>query len=187
MKQAGFQAEIRSPGTDEIEIRGESPRQMVARLALEKAEAVAATILVESASGETVIIAADTTVVAPGGKAVLGKPKDEREAAKMLRKLSGQTHTVLTGYCILKLAKTGAAKRRVKVVSTRVKMRPLDASAIRRYIATGEPMDKAGAYGAQSIGMGLIETISGSYTNVVGLPIAQLMKDLGREFGVTPT
>jgi septum formation protein len=138
------------------------------------------------------------------GKRVLGKPESARDAAWMLGLLSGRTHTVLTGYCVLRLTpaaaprRAGAVARRsvagarprygthllVRVVTSRVRMRKLSARDIAAYVRTGEPMDKAGAYAAQGIGMALIESLSGSYSNVVGLPICQLMQDLELRFGV---
>ncbi len=195
LNQAGLSPLVVGPGTDEASVRGESPRAMVARLAREKADAVA----VKWRSGEiggayaslsaAMIIAADTTVVAPGGKRVLGKPKDEAEARKMLGQLAGKTHTVLTGYCLLEAMRTTDSKNRrarkpcVRVVTTQVTMRPLSKEEIAIYVRSGEPMDKAGAYAAQGIGMTLISGIRGSYTNVVGLPVAELLADLSQKFG----
>ncbi|RYZ61981.1 MAG: Maf-like protein, partial [Proteobacteria bacterium] len=131
-----------------------------------------------------VIIAADTTVVSPRGT-ILNKPESESDAARMLGQLQGQTHTVYTAYTILAEADSGKQKSLTRVIATRVTMRPLKKAEILAYIQTGEPMDKAGAYGAQSIGMGLIAKIQGSYTNVVGLPVAELMNDLETKFAVT--
>lgn len=182
LKQAGIRCLVRSPQTDEKTKRGESPKDMVARLAREKAEAVMMDALREY--GAALIIAADTTVVAPDGKTVLGKPRDAADARKMLKKLLGKTHTVLTGYCILAVAREMEPERLIRVVRSRVKMRPLSDEAILKYIATGEPMDKAGSYAAQGIGAALVESLRGSYTNVVGLPMSQLMTDLEKKFGV---
>ncbi|MGZ6309765.1 MAG: Maf family protein, partial [Bdellovibrionota bacterium] len=106
------------------------------------------------------------------------------DAKAMLKLLSGKTHTVLTGYCLLEAVSGGKSRRISRVISSRVKMRKLDAAAIARYVATGEPMDKAGSYGAQGLGMALIEEIRGSYTNVVGLPMAQILSDLEKSFGI---
>jgi septum formation protein len=152
----------------------------VARLASEKAGSVMQMALWKH--GAALIIAADTIVVAPDGRTVLGKPRDEAEARRMLGKLAGRTHTVLTGYCILAAAREMEPERIVRVVTSRVTMRKLDKSAIERYVASGEPMDKAGAYAAQGLGNALIDRISGSYTNVVGLPMTQLLQDLERKF-----
>src|SRR4051812_22919648 len=98
LRQAGLEFTQASPQTEEIVRRGESPRKMVARLAREKADAVAATLRIGHPT--SLIISADTTVVAPGGKAVLNKPRDADEAFRMLRRLGGATHEVLTGYCL---------------------------------------------------------------------------------------
>ena len=195
LRQAGLDPRVIGPGTEEVERPGESPTRMVARLATEKAQAVAGR---PDLPPGAVIIAADTTVVADaagrsgrgsvrGGSRVLGKPRDAREAFEMLSRILGTTHTVLTGYCLIRPRHGRTPARKLtRVVRTRVKMRKLTPAEIKRYIATGEPMDKAGAYGAQGIGGGYIESISGSYTNVVGLPISQLMADLALKFGIRP-
>ena len=191
LTQAGLNPLVIAPHADETIISKESPRSMVARLAREKAEAVAIQVLTGCAV-TSIIIAADTTVVAPNGKTILGKPVNEADARRMLAKLAGNTHTVLTGYCILKLSPISKTKKSpafqshvlVRVVRSRVKMRTLSRADIARYVATGEPMDKAGSYAAQGIGMALIDSISGSYSNVVGLPICQLLADLEERFGI---
>lgn len=175
--QVRLRIDVRPPTSEEIPQDGEPPRRLVARLAREKAESIARA----RPDSRALVIAADTIVVAPGGGRVLGKPRDGADAVRMLRLLSGKTHTVYTGYCVL-----GSGGRSVaRVVSTRVKIRALDRATIRRYVATGEPMDKAGSYAAQGLGMALVERVSGSYTNVVGLPIAQLLQDLEEVFGIS--
>lgn len=193
LQQAGLSPIIASPDVDETLIPRENPRAMVARLAREKAEAVGMRYAIGELPGaskidEALIIAADTTVVAPDGKRILGKPESARDAERMLATLSGKTHTVFTGYCLLKLKRVGRGEFEPhllgRVVSSRVRMRKLSRADIANYVRTGEPMDKAGAYGAQSIGMALIDSITGSYANVIGLPICQLMQDLERSFGV---
>jgi septum formation protein len=113
------------------------------------------------------VVGADTTVVL-GGR-VLGKPKDKEDAFSMLLSLSGRTHVVKTGMAILYRGKTS-----LSVTATEVTFRSLSEEEIRKYIETGEPMDKAGAYGIQGIGTLLVDTISGSYDNVVGLPLTVL-------------
>jgi septum formation protein len=204
LTNAGFRPVVVSPDADEAMLPREAPRSMVARLARDKAEAVAARILAGLVAGipsdqGTVIIAADTTVVAPDGRKILGKPTSEKDARKMLGVLQGRAHEVFTGYCILKLdpPARGASTRGkkssspfrshilVRVVRTKVKMRALSREAIADYVRSGEPMDKAGAYGAQGIGMGLIESLNGSYANVVGLPICQVLSDLEVKFKVS--
>ena len=118
-----------------------------------------------------IIIGADTIVVRDGE--ILGKPQTEEEAADMLRSLSGRQHSVLTGVAIKR-----GDKERVFHVTTRVIFRKLRPAEIEGYIASGEPMDKAGAYGIQGIGALWVEGIEGSYTNVVGLPVEKLYEEL---------
>lgn len=184
MKQVNIPVHVVSPECEEKSRRGESPRGMVARLAKEKANSVLTSVLWEH--GSALIISADTVVVAPDGKSVLGKPRDAEDAARMLGKLVGKTHTVLTAYCIVSAAREMKPKFITRVETSRVKMRKVSRTDIGRYIQTGEPMDKAGAYAAQGLGMSLIENIHGSYTNVVGLPMAQLLTDLEKNFGISP-
>lgn len=97
----------------------------------------------------------------------------------MLEALAGKTHTVMTGYCIF----LHGSKHMVNAVSSKVKIRPLSPAAIQKYIESGEPMDKAGAYAAQGLGTSLIQQITGSYTNVVGLPISDVLMDMDHHFG----
>ena len=118
----------------------------------------------------SIVIGADTVVVFDG--AILGKPAGPEEAAAMLRTLSGQTHQVYTGLVLLKA--DGGELR--DCAMTRVQMRPLSSADIDAYIATGEPLDKAGAYGIQALGARFIEQIEGCYYNVVGLPLARLSR-----------
>jgi septum formation protein len=181
-QQARLPISVVAPNVDERQKKGESPRALVARLAHSKAQAVAGGVLREQSAA--IVMAADTIVVDPEGKKVLGKPKNEAEARSMLKRLGGRTHTVLTGYCILSVGRGEPTRKIVRVVMSRVTMRKLSSELIRQYVATGEPMDKAGAYGAQGLGMILIEKINGSYTNVIGLPMAQLLEDLEKRFGI---
>lgn len=151
------------------------PALLGKRLAKAKAEAVA------PCYADALIIAADTLVVIDGR--VLGKPVDEREAFEMLRMLSGRTHTVITALCLL-LRQGGRTVQTVQdAPRSCVTFRPLSDEWIRWYIATGEPFDKAGAYGIQEYGALLIEKVQGCYFNVVGLPLATLAKRL-EELGV---
>jgi septum formation protein len=185
MEQARIHVEVISPRCEELTKRGESPARMVRRLALEKAQSVAS--LPETrVLGPVVVIAADTTVVAPGGKRILGKPVDVRDAERMLKLISGKTHEVLTGYCLLGWNEKGRAKTWSRVVRSKVTMRKVSTAMIRDYIASGEPMDKAGSYAAQGFGMNWIQSLRGSYTNVVGLPMCELLTDLEEKFGVLP-
>ena len=142
------------------------PRDMVEILSKRKATAVAAQL------NEGIILAADT-IVALGDK-VLGKPADEANAKAMLSELSGRSHEVFTGVCMID-AKTGATSTRVD--RTVVHFKTLSESQIDDYVATGEPMDKAGAYGAQGIGGQFVKSIEGSFTNVMGLPI-EVLEDM---------
>jgi septum formation protein len=172
---AGVRFEIMVSDVDETPLKKETPAAMVKRLSHEKALAVGQKIM---ASGETaVIIAADTTVVSPQGK-ILGKPVDEKDALKMISAIQGKTHTVLTGYSLAKVSKGKVVKTVSRVVKTLVTMRKLSKVDQEFYLSKGESMDKAGAYAAQGYGMVLIEKINGSYTNVVGLPMKEVLEDL---------
>jgi septum formation protein len=182
LSQVGLDPVVMAPEVDETPLRRESPRAMVARLARAKAEAAVPRAL--RRFSKAVVIAADTTVVAPDGRRILGKPRDRADASRMLALLSGRTHTVLTGYCVLSVSRGGSAARFVRVVRSRVTLRKLGRRDIERYLRTGEPFDKAGSYAAQGMGMALIERIQGSYANVVGLPVAQLLRDLEERLGL---
>ncbi len=144
--------------------------QEVVRLALQKAA------FVEERYPDYWILAADT-IVAFGGE-VLQKPENAEDACRMLRCLSGRSHEVFTGFC---LRHRGESRTRTGVSRTVVTMKPLTSHEIAGYVATGEPMDKAGAYGIQGIAAMFIESICGSYTNVVGLPLAEVISLLEEE------
>ena len=150
-----------------------TPPELVQALALHKAQEVAQTF---AQSGD-VVIGADTVVVLDGQ--VLGKPHDEAHALAMLTALSGREHHVYTGVAVLQ-----DGRALVQVEDTAVWFRNASEGELRRYIATGEPMDKAGAYGIQGRGGLLVSRIQGDYTNVVGLPIVRLAGMLA-QFGVT--
>ena len=128
------------------------------------------------------ILAADTLVFL--GDRVLGKPKSKKEAREMLASLSGKTHTVATGISLLRILDGEIRLHENRMVTTNVTFRELRAADIDWYIETGEPMDKAGAYGAQGYGTVFLESISGSYTNVVGLPLAETMGLIAETCGV---
>lgn len=151
-----------SADIDEREEEQLPPEQLVCRLASRKAEAVA-----EKAPKGAVIIAADTVVSLDG--TVLGKPGDKLEAFKMLSTLSGNRHQVYTGLCVI-----WDEDKRTEYEVTDVTFRELGEKEIEDYIATGEPMDKAGAYGIQGYGALLVERIEGDYYNVMGLPVCRL-------------
>ena len=156
--------EILADDSEETLIPGEKPEQAVKRLAQEKAENVS-----KKTGKDALILAADTVVVLEGR--ILGKPKDEADAFYMLSNLSGNTHQVFTGMAVLD-AKTGRCETAAEM--TKVRFRKLSEEEILRYIASGEPMDKAGAYGIQEKGALLVEGIEGDYFNVVGLPLCRL-------------
>lgn len=181
MRQAGIAVESRSPDCDEAPIRGESPKKMVTRLAETKAKSVASHLPIAS-SERWIVIAADTTVVDPSNQRILGKPLDSRDAQRMLGRIAGKTHEVFTGFCVVELTPTGV-RRVTRVVRTRVTLRKLSRQQIAAYVQTGEPLDKAGSYAAQGLGMNFIRSISGSYTNIVGLPMSELLEVLEDEFG----
>jgi septum formation protein len=176
LERAGVTFIVRPPDIDESPKKGETPVAMVKRLAREKALAVVAMSPPEKG---WVVLAADTIVVEPSGKRVLGKPRDEAEARAMLRSIQGKTHLVYTGYCLVGQDRRGKSTVKVRAVCTRVTMGRMGADDISRYLRAGESMDKAGAYAAQGVGMTLIEKIAGSYTNVVGLPVTEVLRDLG--------
>ena len=172
LEQVGLKDfEILSPDVDESVEPGLSPAGMVEALSRRKAEAAAV-----KAGPEDLIIAADTVVALDG--AVLGKPKDEAEAFSMLSALSGREHRVYTGVTVLR-----GGRAVTEHEETAVAFREVSPEEIRGYIATGEPMDKAGAYGIQGRGALLVGGIRGDYCNVVGLPVFRLGRIL-REFGI---
>lgn len=151
---------------------GAGPEQTVRELSLHKAQEVA-----QTCAPEDIIIAADTIVYLDG--AILGKPKNHDDAVRMLTALSGREHIVYTGVAVLRGGELRQAAER-----TAVRFRPLTSGEIERYIATGEPMDKAGAYGVQSLGALLVERIDGDFYNVMGLPVEKLGQCLTKHFGV---
>ncbi len=158
LRAAGIEFTVRVADIDETLIDGETPYEYVARLAAGKAEVVAAT------EPGAVILGADTTVVIDGE--IAGKPVDRDDAIRMLHRLSGQWHEVLTGVAV-----RHRHRLLVEVETTRVKFDLLTPGEIEWYVATGEPMDKAGGYGIQGRASRFIERIEGSYSNVVGLPV----------------
>jgi septum formation protein len=159
LREAGYAFDVEPADVDESELAGEEARAYVVRVAALKARTIAAT------HPDDAVLAADTTVVVDG--VMLAKPLDDRDAQRMLNVLSGRTHEVLTGVV---LARSG--REWSEVVSTRVRFRPLTAAEIEWYVASGEPRDKAGAYGVQGLASRFVESVQGSYSNVVGLPVA---------------
>ena len=177
LRHAGIPFRIIRTSVDESPLPGESPARHVARLAREKALAAA-----RRGRGPAVILGADTVVVL--GRQILGKPASARDARRMLRLLSGRTHRVLTGIALLRL-QPGTHRLRIlsAVESTRVTFARLSPREIAAYVATREPMDKAGAYAVQGRAGKFVTRIEGCYFNVVGLPLARLRLWL-RAFGM---
>ena len=159
LSAAGITFTVRAADIDETPCSGEKPRDYVARMAEEKARAVKAT-------DSEIVLAADTTVVL--GDAILAKPEDAADAVRMLTSLAGHRHEVLTGIYLLQQGKCLGKE----VASTAVWFGPMTAAEINAYVASGEPMDKAGAYAIQGIASRWITRIEGEYSNVVGLPVS---------------
>ncbi len=164
-----------APGTDERRLEGESPRIYVERNAREKAEAALAAL--GGFVPDAVVLAADTVVLSPGGE-VLEKPVTPDDAGRMLRALSGKIHRVLSAFVLLG-GRCGTVLD-AGTVETEVVFRALEESEIARYVRSGEPMDKAGAYAIQGGAASFAASLSGSYTNVVGLPLAEVTTVLRR-------
>ena len=169
LRAAGFVFDVQPPGVDERLLPGEAPAAHVLRLAREKA--------LQAGCGrpDTVVLAADTVVVIDG--LVLGKPADDQDAAEMLRRLSGRTHEVLTGVAVCANGETSTGLER-----TEVRFITLSEAEIAWYVPTGEPRGKAGAYAIQGLASRFVDRIEGSYSNVVGLPVAlvsQMLKNVG--------
>ncbi len=155
---------------DETPLPAEQAHVFVKRVAGEKALAAATAYKLNNS--RPFVVAADTVVVLDGN--IMGKPVDTQDAQRMLRSLSGKTHSVLTGWAAGRLEDNFI----LEVCETKVTFYPLDVETIKNYVETKEPMDKAGAYGIQEKGSFLIEKIEGSYLNVVGLPMEQVLRAL---------
>ena len=175
LRAAGLRFRVEPPGVEERPRRGESPVAFARRAALDKARAVAERL--NASSRPRVVVGCDTIVVL--GRRILGKPRDAAEARRMLRALSGRTHCVISGLAVLAETAPGRWRARSRVVSTAVEFRRLGAAEIEAYIRGGDPMDKAGAYGIQEGAFHMVRSVRGSYTNVVGLPMAELLEMLG--------
>ncbi|MEW5723601.1 MAG: nucleoside triphosphate pyrophosphatase [Thermodesulfobacteriota bacterium] len=172
---AGIEFEVFPVEVDESVRPGEDPAVYARRLALAKAEAAAVRF------PGRFILSADTVVVLDGR--IMGKPRDARQAADMLADLSGRVHQVITGFCLL-----GPEPGRLELdhVTTQVEFRTLSARDIAWYINLGEVWDKAGAYAIQGCGAALSRSVKGSYTNVIGLPLAEVLEALRRLGGAPP-
>jgi septum formation protein len=188
LERLGFTVKVIPGNVDEIQLEEETPENFVKRMARTKTLAVVdrmqTTLYPTDADGAPIrtgysgrgsdsrwVVGADTVVVV--GDDVLGKPKDTAGAVEMLHRLSGQVHRVITGFCIHDLRKN---KEGLQAVATEVTFKRLASSEIDKYIAVGESMDKAGAYAIQGVGAYLVDSIVGSYTNVVGLPLCQMVE-----------
>lgn len=166
LRAAGLDFEVRVSDVDESVHGGESPRDYVIRVAIDKARAAAR-------RPDDLVLAADTTVVVDAQ--ILAKPADRQDAARMLRLISGRAHDVLTGVCVLR-----GDDVETEVATTAVEFLPMSEADIDWYVASGEPMDKAGAYGIQGLASRFVSRIDGSYSNVVGLPVALAYEMLSR-------
>ncbi len=162
LETAGIDFEIDVQGVDEIPL-GNTPEEKVCSIAEQKCTPVA------TRRADDCVIGADTVVCVDGE--ILGKPVDEADAKAMLRRLSGREHAVYTGVCIIK-----GEKKTVFSEETKVRFFDLTEDEISAYVKSGEPMDKAGAYGIQGLGCTLVEGICGDYFNVVGLPVAKTVR-----------
>ena len=173
LENIGLNFKIAVCETDEDSVDKSIPVNLyVQELALLKAGAAAKLDL-----GDALIISADTVVYSDGE--IMGKPKDEADAVRMLKALSEKTHSVFTGICVMRKRDMFSV---CAAVETKVSFKELSDDLIRRYVATGEPMDKAGAYGIQGKGCVLVDSICGDYNNVVGLPASRLCEILKKEF-----
>jgi len=174
LRQAGLDFEVVPSRIEEDSVKDESPKRHVIRLAEAKA------LDVGSRYPDRWVVAADTIVYID--HLILGKPKDPGEAVDMLRRLSGREHWVMTGFSVHHLEKEIGDREAVK---TAVKVKTLTPVEVAWYVQTGEPFDKAGGYAIQGVGSFMIESIRGSYTNVVGLPLCELIEMLIRLGAIT--
>jgi len=168
LERMGLVFDIFPAVVDETPLPGGEPAEEAVRIAREKAAWSAGRV-----EPGRWVLAADTIVVVDGE--VLLKPRDAEDAARMLRKISGRRHRVITGWCLIKAPDEVAYSR---YSESEVNIRPLDEATIRGYVNTGEPMDKAGSYAVQGIGAFMVREINGSYTNVVGLPLCEVIEAL---------
>ncbi len=181
LQAASFAFDVVPTEVEEGPQPGETPADLVCRLAAAKA---AAALVAAGQPCRTPVLAADTVVVVDGR--VLGKPASWEEATAMLRMLSGREHQVLTGVCLMFQAESGTVRQDVRLATTTVRFAPLTEEELQQYVSTGEPFDKAGAYGIQGLASKFVERIEGCYFNVVGLPISlvyTMLKELETAYG----
>ena len=171
LEQIGIHFEIVPAKVEEDVTKYSTPEEAVQKIAESKAVEVA------DRFKNHFVLGADTIVVLEenGEEKILGKPKDDEEAKSMLRSLQGREHSVLTGFCITSQNKEYTCS---KVVRTKVRFAPISDEEIAAYVSTGEPRDKAGAYGIQGGGAMFVKEVQGSYTNVIGLPLAEVIDEL---------
>ena len=176
IERLGLSFDVLPADVDESPIRGEASEAMARRLAEAKALAIA------HVRPQALVVGSDTIVVVAGD--VLGKPTDDDDAVRMLMRLQGREHRVETGVAVVAPPEPGAKAARVasSVVGVDVRFRPFDEAFARAYVATREPLDKAGAYGIQGFGSALVERIDGDYFAVMGLPVVRMLEHL-RELG----
>lgn len=167
LQEMGVRFTVRTAVVDEQPFDQESPQDFVLRMAREKAAAVSADF------SDSWVISGDTIVCL--GEKILGKPADENEAVALLMALAGREHCVKTGFCVSHRA---SGVQIVRLVTTRVRFAEFSETVARAYVAAGESLDKAGAYGIQGKGIFLVKSIEGSYSNVVGLPLYELIEVL---------
>lgn len=167
LRDLGIDFEVMAADVDETPLPGEVPEVFVLRLAGEKAEAVS------RLHPDAWVLGADTVVVVDGK--VLGKPVSREEALRMLQALNGRRHQVWTGFCLCHETKQIEKSR---AVCTEVRFGDYPRHVFEAYVASGEPLDKAGSYGIQGLGAFLVEEVKGSYSNVVGLPLAEVVQEL---------
>lgn len=177
LKSLGLGFSVQSPDILEDQLPGENASDYALRLAREKCAKVSAQF------PSAAVLAADTVVVRRNqvGEQTYGKPENPADAARMLGELQGTVHYVLTAFCL----RSGLHDEVSRVVESEVEFVPLSAKEIARYVATGEPMDKAGSYAIQGLAARFVRRVTGSYTNIVGLPLAEVYEAL-QQFGVVP-
>lgn len=171
----GFDFLVKSPKTDELDASAVTVEDIVVENAVRKASSLAG----ECSEPTTLVVGADTLVLCDGR--VLSKPTSKEDARAMLRHLSGRRHDVLTGVAVI----SGKFGKTTSLTRSSVFFRKLPDAEIEKYIDTKEPYDKAGSYAIQGLGAIFIDRIEGSYTNVVGLPVEQLLRDIQAHTGVS--